>query len=306
MNAKVKLEDNCVLKLFEDDLPYKPYCTDRLGFTNIRIKDTAVKRKYIQYNQPEKVSYLVFDIDREYAVFAWYDENLPAPAWTARNPDNGRAHLAYRLKVPVCTSNAAHVAPMKYLAAIESALTEKLKADKSFAGLLTKNPLNPYWVTKTWTEHEYELDELADYLDLKGHPKLRDLESVGLGRNCELFESTRKWAYAAIRDFWQPSYWDKWNNAVYDAVEARNDGFANPLPISEVKAISKSIARWTYREFTPSKFRASQAKVGAKGGKLSKGGGRPVNADSIEQIKPWVKLGISRRTYFNRKKAGTL
>ena len=39
---------------------------------------------------------------------------------------------------------------------------------------------------------------------------------------------------------------------------------------------------------------------------LSKGGGRPVNADSIEQVKPWIELEMSRATYFRRKKAGTL
>ena len=58
-----------------------------------------------------------------------------------------------------------------------------------------------------------------------------------------------------------------------------------------MKAIAKSIANWTFKHFTPSKFRESQAKKGTKGGKAgsledkvkagliggtaSKGGGRP-------------------------------
>ncbi len=104
--------------------------------------------------------------------------------------------------------------------------------------------------------------------------------------------------------------------AVYEHVETLNAQFITPLPLSEVKAIAKSIANWTFKHFTPSKFRESQAKKGAKGGKagsledkvksgaiggsvggaISKGGGRPsLNA-------PWLDLGISRSTYFRRKK----
>ncbi|MFA0157158.1 primase C-terminal domain-containing protein, partial [Vibrio sp. 10N.261.46.A3] len=155
---------------------------------------------------------------------------------------------------------------------------------------------------------EYTLDELADYLDLKGHPK-KGIESSGLGRNCELFESSRKWAYRVIRDYWAPDYTLMWNDAVYDYVESLNAQFKVPLPVSEVKAIAKSIANWTYKHFTPEKFRQSQARKGAKGGKVSKAGGRPTGAiktDSIAQVKPWESLGISRRTYYNWKKAGKL
>ena len=46
--------------------------------------------------------------------------------------------------------------------------------------------------------------------------------------------------------------------------------------MSETKATAKSIARWVWRHFTPSEFRAIQATRGAKGGKVSKGGGRPM------------------------------
>ena len=114
------------------------------------------------------------------------------------NPENGHAHIAYRLKIPICTSDIAHIKPIRFLAAIESAMIEKLKSDRGFAGLLTKNPLHPHWQNKVWDKYEYTLDELADYLDLKGPPR-RGKECSGLGRNCELFEEARKWSYKAIR-----------------------------------------------------------------------------------------------------------
>ncbi|MBY5949284.1 replication initiation protein [Photobacterium rosenbergii] len=257
----------------------------------IRPKKTAVKRKYLQVNRPSMVSYLVFDLDDRSHVLAWYDENLPAPYWTSKNPENGHGHIAYRLKIPFCTSDIAKIEPIKYAAAIQSAMTERLKADRSFARLVTKNPVHPYWQNEFWTEYEYTLDELADYLDLRGHP-LRGIEATGLGRNCELFESVRKWAYKAIREYWAPNYKRVWNNAVYERVESLNGQFTQPLPVSEVKSISKSIANWTYKYFTPEGFRNSQAVKGSKGGKagsvdskakagrLSKGGGRPKSHDA--------------------------
>ncbi|MFA0159231.1 replication initiation protein, partial [Vibrio sp. 10N.261.46.A3] len=62
-----------------ETLPHKPYCTDELGVTYIRPKITAIKKKYLQVNQPKLVTYLIFDIDRQGAVLAWYDCNLPPP-----------------------------------------------------------------------------------------------------------------------------------------------------------------------------------------------------------------------------------
>ena len=297
------------LALF-DSLPLKPYCTDELGVTYIPQKKTAISKRYLQVNPPKMVNYLVFDIDREGGVLAWYDEGLPAPYWTSKNPLNGHAHIAYRLSVPVCTSDIAHIAPMRYLAAIQSAMLEKLKADKCYAGLLTKNPLHAHWQNTVWAQYEYSLDELEQYLDLRGHPK-KGPEIYGLGRNCELFDNTRKWAYKAIREFWQPEYKANWNNAVYSHIEALNGQFITPLPLSEIKSISKSIANWTFKHFTPSKFRESQAKKGAKGGKagsledkakagrLSKSGGRPDKKALLPQVLEMKAKGYSHRVIAN-------
>jgi hypothetical protein len=45
----------------------------------------------------------------------------------------------------------------------------------------------------------FELDELADYVDLENKPKKSENEVSGLGRNCMMFDVVRKWAYKAIR-----------------------------------------------------------------------------------------------------------
>lgn len=54
-----------------------------------------------------------------------------------------------------------------------------------------------------------------------------------------------------------------------------------PLPLSEVKATAKSVARWTHKSFSAAGFSERQARVGALGGKVPKGGGRPVGTMKI-------------------------
>ena len=285
-----------------ETLPHHPYCTDALGVMVVRSKAHAIKKRYIQINRPRCVTYFVFDIDREGAAFAWYDAHLPPPYWTSTNPKNGHAHVCYRLAMPYPTSDLAHLAPIKYAAAIQSAFREKLRADSGYAGLLTKNPLHVHWKTVYWSDDAYTLDELADFVDLKGHP-VKGCDAIGLGRNCDTFERVRKWAYKAIREYWRPNYQDAWLSAVLARCESVNMGFSQPMMTNEVMAIAKSIAKWTIVHFTPAGFSASQASKGRKGGKCSTGGGRPIDSHSEAQQKPWEALGVSRATYFRRKKA---
>ncbi|WP_232612534.1 primase C-terminal domain-containing protein, partial [Photobacterium phosphoreum] len=127
-------------------------------------------------------------------------------------------------------------------------------------------------------------------------------------------------SYKTIREYWQPNYKRSWNEAVYAEVESLNSQFTVPLPVSEVKAIAKSIANWTYRHFTPEKFRESQAikgrkggliggkrgsiedkaKAGAlggiKGGRVSKGGGRPDKKELLPKVMELKALGYNNRS----------
>ena len=70
-----------------------------------------------------------------------------------------------------------------------------------------------------------------------------------------------------------------------------------------MKATAKSVATYTHKHFSPEGFRAYQAASGRKGGKVSK---RPPVAGSEATEKPWEALGISRATYYRKKKAGTV
>ena len=257
------------LDLF-NSLPNKPYCMDeKPGYMLIRSKAIAVKKPYIQVNSPVTTIYFVFDGDKNDAALSWFDENLPAPYWTTQNPENGHAHICYKLEIPLHTSEFSSIKAIKYAQAVYYAYALKLGADLSYSQLITKNPLHPQHRTTYWTKQAYSLDYLADFVDLpKKLPK--KLEVVGLGRNVTMFEKGRRWAYTAIRDYMHHNSSYEWERAVRAQIEAINSGFEQPLPHSEVKATAKSIAKWVWQRFSYGDFSEIQAKRGAKGGK--KGG----------------------------------
>lgn len=211
------------------------------------------------------------------------------------NKANGHAHLLYALKTAIRTAPDGKIKPLKYAAAVESALREKLGSDVGYSGLICKNPNHDSWQIAVWQTELYTLDWLADSLELKSANDKTIISDYGLGRNCTLFDKTRKWAYRAIRQGW-PEY-DQWLNACYDRASAYNLQFPSPLDENEVMGISKSIAKWTSNNFNPTSFEQYventhsseiQSFRGKKGGRPSLG-------------KPWIALGISRATYFRRR-----
>ena len=77
--------------------------------------------------------------------------------------------------------------------------------------------------------------------------------------------------------------------------------FSEPLPYSEIKSAAKSIAKYCWKPDAHhyNEFVYCQLFKGNKGSKASKR--KPV-ATSEPTNKPLLVLGISRRTYYNRKK----
>lgn len=285
------------LSLFAERVPRKPYHTDDLSTgLSIRAAQHALKSRYIQPNGPTHKFWLVFDIDREGATLDWYDRHAPAPNIVVTNTANGHAHLIYGLEIAVRTAPDASSAALRYAAAVEHALQQKLGADFCYGGLICKNPLNAHWQVSCWEQNLYTLDWLADYVDLSPYSGKKRLPEYGLGRNCNLFDSVRKWAYKAIRQGW-PEF-DRWLEAVETRAYAYNKRFSVPLPANEVAHVAKSIAKWTHRHMSSEGFSAWQAVQGAKGGKASKR--KPV-VSSERTIKPWIEMGISRSTYYRDK-----
>lgn len=236
-----------------DRWPKRPYCTDDLvDGVRIRGLKQAMKKRYIQANPPCLRVWSVYDIDRPGAALAWEDANLPPPSWIAENRENRHAHLAYGLDVPVMVGDAARLAPIRYLHALESAYTERLGADRSYSGLITKNPAHPHWETSIFPVKAYTLKDLADCIeDLEKFvpKKSAKVAEVGLGRNLTVFYDVSAWAYKTIRNYRNERDGDNWLNAVIIQCAQRNAEFSSPLPSNEIKHIARSISRWVWRKF---------------------------------------------------------
>ena len=287
---------------FYNSLPHKPYCTDDLGYLIVRPKSTAIQKRYIQHNPPCQTVYLVFDVDRAFGAVAWYDGHLPPPTWTTQNPTNGHAHTVYALKASVCTTEYGSKKALDYLAKIQAGIARKLGADTGYSGLITKNPLHSDWRTTIWNIEPYDLGDLAEFVDLL--PLTEKEQQIGLGRNCTLFDTVRKWAYKAIRRH-RGGNWGNWYAEVLEHALNANMAFLDPLPYNEVKATAKSIAKYCWERDTMiyNQFIERQRFRGSIGGKKSK---RPPVANSESTTKPWIALGICRATYYNRKNQGKI
>ena len=284
---------------FYQKLPHKPYCSDDLGGgVIIRPKRTAIQMQYIQHNPPCLVSSLVFDIDRPDAYFSWSDANLPPPHWIARNRQNSHAHMGYILSAPVCTSDNARQKAITYLAKIQRAYITALDADRGYSGLITKNPCHNAWETHLFDVLPYDLGYLADFVELEELPTAPK-EVSGLGRNCAMFDTARKWAYTAVRAH-RGGVYNTWLEEVTKQCLSVNEAFLEALLYSEIKATAKSIAEYCWKKdaYCYQEFVDRQSRKGAIGGKKSKR--LPVDG-SEASTKPWESMGISRATFYRRK-----
>lgn len=275
--------------------PRRPYCSDDLE-TGVRIRplQTASQKKYIQPNPPHLRSWLIFDIDRPGAALAWQDANLPPPTWAAINPENAHAHLAWGLEAPVLIGDGGRIAPLRYLAAIEAAYGAALDSDRGYSGLLTKNPLHTDWRTVYGPPGLYELGYLAEFVDLPTRLPKKS-ESIGLGRNCTLFDLLRQHAYKVVRNH---KTFDSFQSHLNARALTQNADFPAPLDCREVWQIVKSVSKWVWRRFdlaaSDKKFSQLQAARGRASGEARRSG-------SITESEPWVAVGVSRATWYRRK-----
>jgi len=247
--ARVSEPVNCFLQ----SLPTKPYCTDDLT-TGLRVLPAAIaaKKKYIQPNHPQYLRYLCFDLDYSGAVLAPGDLDLPQPSYSVENPANHHAHLLYQLSTPVSVGANCRPGPVGLARAVTGAMTDRLKGDRAFRGLITKNPLSPEWWTES-TGKTYDLAQLAEYVEpelqqrklllFKPHG-FRD-KFAAQGRNCFAFEAGRMYAYKVMKR--NPSHPELFAE-VERVIRATSSNFAQPLPEKEIAAIARSIVGWCWKK----------------------------------------------------------
>ena len=274
-----------ILDRYYDSLPDRPYYKDKVSDRRIIAeKALSIKHRHIQTNSPFKVSWLVYDIDREGAGLEPLFTDSPVPNIVAVNPDNGHAHYFYGLENGVLlntikTKNGNVVNPrirkhpLQFLAAIDIGMTYKLEADPSYNKVMSKNPHCDHWKVSIWRDWLYDLPELADSVDL-GILKdaRRILPSVGYGRNCLLFDLTlchaikefRKGGWLNNQMYWQSveSYALFQNKTMFkNYAYGPNVGI---LDYREVMNIVKSACAWVAQNHTKEGFSEIQAARGRK------------------------------------------
>lgn len=255
------------LELFKGALPIRPYCTnDPTNGLMIRTLDHALRCRYIQPNNPNSKLHLVFDIDRPTCVSELTDDLLlPSPHHFVQNPKNQHAHAFYTLETAIHLNANSSQKAIRFAAAVDCALTSRMGADGQYSGLIAKNPAHDHWRTYTLNVDPYELGEIADYLDLETFNDQRKLlPETGLGRNVNLFNRLRRWAYKAIRQGWPDRI--QWDRACLERAVAYNIT-ENPLPHNEVRHVARSVAKWTFQHFSQNTFSQVQALRGSRKGK---------------------------------------
>jgi hypothetical protein len=199
--------------------------------------------------------------------------------------------------------------PYRYLKAVERCFDDTYAGDKHFGRYISRNPF--FDETKTTWLHDksFTLKELADSVDLNwwnecendeydaiqtisGAREL-DSESTKYGRDSDIFDNLRFWAYKQDK---KNLTYSEWVTACSNMAIMLNN-YKNPLPKRKVLAVAKSVAQYTYHRLhthngtfeeyvTRSHTSDIQATRGSKGGKISKGGGRkPLDEKLIAEIR---------------------
>lgn len=252
-------------------LPQRPLASDaKSGSYRRYAREQALTKHYIESNPKALKSLIVIDSDHSDTLHAVSVTDLPAPLYTVANVHTGTGHIVYGLKDPVCLTDAGSRKPVNLLARVEQGLNEHFGGDPAYLNGITKNPLFPPLGNLT-TEYEsrlYSLAELASPLAdlglLAPSNARKRLFLSSVGRNVSLFETTRQWAYRAIRESYADIPTGGWDQRVFqfaweiNETEIANEFSAGGLSASEVKSLARSISRWTGRKFSAQAFQARQ------------------------------------------------
>ncbi|WP_072727080.1 MULTISPECIES: replication initiation protein [Bifidobacterium] len=266
-------------------LPQRPMCCDDdYSALTRRSRADALRYKHIETNPSALVNTIVVDIDDDQgrAVALWEHEGM-RPNFIAENPVNGHAHAGWVLTYPVARTEMARIKPLKLLHAATEGLRRSCNGDEGYSGLLMKNPEHPAWESDIIEHDTYDLDQLVAALDQHGDmpPKswrrTKRARTIGLGRNCTVFDTARTDAYRFVRRLPDrtPESSERLREFTRRTCHEINATFADPLPTREVNDIAKSIHKWTVTRFDgwldgaavcAATFTAIQAARGHKGG----------------------------------------
>jgi hypothetical protein len=283
-----------------DFLPDKP----RWGFEKqaryiSKKEDILFKANYIQL-PTQKRKYIALDLDYEFAGEAWSNDILPEPTVVIINRENSHAHYLYEIENPVVLpliNSTIKISwkAINYFKAVQAGYQNKLEADKGYVGYLIKNPFSPKWKTR-WADRTYDLDYLADFVDLPNiYQVIQDDDSIE-GRHMRMFHICRKEAYKEVKKY------NEYEGFVLFVKKICLDYYRDFLvaaknnldfPVSEAESIANSIAKWVWLHKDDKNFRNYTKNKGAM--KLV----RPIGAEKITGQE--LKLRESQGAYYTHE-----
>jgi hypothetical protein len=248
------------LAVFQERLPRYPYATDdpRQGMRP-RRKEKALEHVYIQVGRyPHAIFRIVLDLDEP----TWWDAMDPIPpSLIVPNPrEPWKAHIIYELDPPIWLSSPEAYEspgnPFALVREVDALLRAYFGADPAYNGLLGRNPLAHAYLIgggKLWDLLSL-LEELRELV-----PRRRVaayLDTATYGRNCELFEHVRVFAYSVVAMYrGKPNGLALFRQAVAHEAHRLNrelfrDHPQGPLPRKEVEiTVIKSVSKWTFDRY---------------------------------------------------------
>ena len=244
--------NSSILQTYKERLPWHGHATDDPK-TGVRLYPTQelLKKSIVQSNPYNSVGWIIVDVDSPTSHLDWQDTNAPPPNIISINKRNGHAHLFYGLEKPVHKNDVSSFKALKYCAAVNIALTQYLGGDEGYSMHLSKNPTNDKWLNLFPKQELYTLEKLADWLPNLGKVKRKRLPDISLGRNVNLFQNLRMYAYSERRT---TTDYQRFYANIYTQAKTYNSSFITPLPDGEIRATAKSIAKWAWVHMTNKGF----------------------------------------------------
>lgn len=230
---------------FEDGV-YRRDRSEALGMRNIEAHPKALKNMFI------------VDIDHEDALDRVM---MGREGWTPSvfvQSESGRGHAIWLMADPMPMTAAATgrtKKPTYYAEAINEGLRRSVDGDRAYSGRMTKNPLHPSWHAfwKRDAARGYAFDELADHLRREGfmpepdwwkkrRGRRGEVNGAGEGRNADLFNETRFYAYALATQVDGDA--EVLRERVINFATVRNSEFPVPLPTNEALSVAHSIVKY--------------------------------------------------------------
>lgn len=188
-----------MLEQLKDRIPeVTDYSTDKiLRYQGPR--ETALQFPYVRVNDRQKVSFLIFDVDRQFV-----DSGL-TPSYIVVTPENQHCHVVYALENPVCSN---HEKAWNFMQAVSRIYRSLLDADRviTYQRLLTKNPLHDRWQYIPLTEETCTLTDLyrqaQDLIRVFGvDEKVFSVSFSENSRNCAIFDRLRKSDFNTFNEY---------------------------------------------------------------------------------------------------------